>query len=112
MLAIFFVVNLTSLYHLALFHCSGNYICIKCDITYHKAFFDQLALDVPGANFTNRLKLSQLSLCIRLKPKNRLKSVREIGPCAQEPVQITQELRGIIRALGYGNKLWPREETK
>ena len=36
----------------------------------------------PGANFTNRLKLSQLSLCVRFKPKNRLKSVREIGPRA------------------------------
>ena len=35
----------------------------------------------PGANFTNRLKLSQLSLCIRFKPKNRLKSVHEISPC-------------------------------
>ena len=35
---------------------------------------------VPGANFTNRLKLSLISLCIRFKSKNRLKSVREIGP--------------------------------
>ena len=34
----------------------------------------------PGANFTNRLKLSHLSLSIKLKPQNRLKSVREIGP--------------------------------
>ena len=34
----------------------------------------------PGADFTNRLKLSQLSLCVRFKPKNRLKSVREIDP--------------------------------
>ena len=33
-----------------------------------------------GANFTNRLELSHLSLCIRFKPKSRLKSVREIGP--------------------------------
>ena len=33
----------------------------------------------PGANFTNRLKLSHLSLCIRFKPQNRLKSVGEIG---------------------------------
>ena len=31
------------------------------------------------ANFTNRLRLSQLSLCIRFKPKNRFKSVCEIG---------------------------------
>ena len=36
----------------------------------------------PGANFTNRLKLSQQSLSIRFKPQNRLKSVREIGPKA------------------------------
>ena len=36
----------------------------------------------PGANFTNRLKLSQLSLCIRFKPQNRLKSVHEIRPRA------------------------------
>ena len=34
----------------------------------------------PGANFTNRLKLNQLSLCIRFQSQNRLKSVREIGP--------------------------------
>ena len=33
-----------------------------------------------GANYTNRLKLSHLSLCIRFKPQNRLKSVSEIGP--------------------------------
>ena len=34
-----------------------------------------------GANFMKRLKLNQLSLCIRFEPQNRLKSVREIGPC-------------------------------
>ena len=34
----------------------------------------------PGANFTNRLKLSQLALCVGFKPKNTLKSLREIGP--------------------------------
>ena len=33
-----------------------------------------------GAHFTNRLKLSQLSLCLRFKLQNRLKSVHEIGP--------------------------------
>ena len=44
---------------------------------------------------TNRLNLSQLSLCIRFKPENRLKSVSEIGlksvseigPCAGFHVQ-------------------------
>ena len=35
-----------------------------------------------GANFTNRLRLGQLSLCVRFKPKNRLKFVHEIGPRA------------------------------
>ena len=34
----------------------------------------------PGANFTNRLKLDQLSLYVTFKPKNRLKTVGEIGP--------------------------------
>ena len=34
----------------------------------------------PGASFTKRPKLSQLSLCVRFKPKNRLKSFSEIGP--------------------------------
>ena len=33
-----------------------------------------------GVNFTNGLKLSQPSFCIRFKPPNRLKSVRVIGP--------------------------------
>ena len=33
-----------------------------------------------GANFTNRLKLSQPSLCVVFKPQNRLKSVGEIRP--------------------------------
>ena len=37
----------------------------------------------PGANFTNRLKLDQLSLCVRFEPPNRLKSVCEIGPWGQ-----------------------------
>ena len=33
-----------------------------------------------GANFMSRLKLSQLSLCVKFKPKFRLKSVHDIGP--------------------------------
>ena len=33
-----------------------------------------------GADFTNKLKLSQLSLCVRFQPQNRLKSVSESAP--------------------------------
>ena len=39
-----------------------------------------LAVHYTGANFMNRLKLSQLSLCIRFMTISRLKSVLEIGP--------------------------------
>ena len=45
----------------------------------------RIVIPCPGADFTNRLKLSQLSLCIRIKTQNRLKSVREIGPWFQSP---------------------------
>ena len=38
------------------------------------------SLHRPGVDFSKRLKLSQLSLCIRFKPQNMLKSVSEIGP--------------------------------
>ena len=31
---------------------------------------------MPGADFTNRLKLNQLLLCVRFKPKKRLRSVK------------------------------------
>ena len=36
----------------------------------------------PGANFTNKLKFSQLSLYISFEPKNRHKYLREICPIA------------------------------
>ena len=37
-------------------------------------------MGISGANFTNGLKLSHLSLFGRFKPQNRLKSVHETGP--------------------------------
>ena len=48
-----------------------------------------------GADFTNRLKLRQLSLCVRFKPKNRLKSVSEIGPWSANHISRS----GFIRLL-------------
>ena len=73
--------SFTCLHHSSLLH-----ILIYSHITCHfnkapQVFFShKFLVSLPGANFTNRLMLSQLSLCIRFKSQNRLKSVREIGP--------------------------------
>ena len=83
------------LFYMLVFKCKINilYIILELIFCFLDLDFDKKAkqtligvyewnitLSPGGANFTNRLKLRQLSLCIRFKPKNKLKSLCEIGP--------------------------------
>ena len=59
---------------------------------------------IPGALFMNKLKLSQLSLCVRFKAQNSLNSVREIGSRGSGGVQI---VKSDTAHINHAQDTWP-----
>ena len=74
-------------------------------IFYNYTMHTATASQRTGVNFTNRLKLSQLSLCTIFKPQNRLKSVHEIGPWPREGLKVYFYIK-VHRVKEKGHTNW------